>query len=306
MNLIDELRQIRTFYYLGMYNEVILEANNLPTDFQPHGQLWSLRAQIEMDPLKMAHSLPDEGSIEVRAMKLYAIYRSGDVSLKEQVVQQLSQLVQDPELVANPYLQIFGAYIFLHEKNLRDALQLSLLACGHAEEQLEKLALQALCLLQLGRWDLAEGHVQQIQQLDDDDVLGQLAQAWVGLARADESGLASAARVAAELQERVGGGSAVVHNLLGASLLSQGRHKEAFQSLKLARDWSVQHYNTVDEGTLANTLCTLFHRGGSSAATEDMLAKITAELAQVHPNADILAEQTQLEAAFDKAAAQYP
>jgi len=302
--LIDELRQIRSFYFLGMYTNVIQEAQRLPAHLQAHGNLWSIRAQIEMDPLKMAHELPDAGSIEQRALKLYAIYRSGDASLKEQVVLQLTQLMQDPDIIANAFLQIYGTYIFIHENNYRDALQLSLLNVNTAEEQLEKLSLQALCLLALNRWDLADAHLKQLQAVDDDDVLGQLVQCYVLLARGDATAITEAHTAAQELHERVGG-SAVVYTLLGSIALAGHKHKDAFQWLKQAREWSVQHLNTVRTDTLVDTMCAVYHRGGPTASTDDMLEKISAELAQFQPTATYFQEKADLEAMFDRYAAQF-
>jgi hypothetical protein len=98
-----------------------------------------------------------------------------------------------------------------------------------------RLAVQVQVLLAIDRVDLAENVAKQMQRVDDDDCLSQMATAWVNLSKRTPQGALEANSAFSELLEKFGA-SVKVLNSLAACQLALKNPQAAFAFLKKARD----------------------------------------------------------------------
>ena len=97
-------------------------------------------------------------------------------SSRENAVKQMEEVLNASD-GEDQLLYIVAATIFMHEKNYDAALR----ALNTTKPNLEVLAMQIQAYLVLDRVDLAKKTLKQMQEIDDDSVLTQLAQAWCNI-----------------------------------------------------------------------------------------------------------------------------
>jgi len=81
----------------------------------------------------------------------------------------------------NPTLQLVAAIIYYHEGNYEEAMR-----CVYQTNNLEGLAMLIQIYLRINRIDQAEKELRNMQKIDDDATITQLASAWVNLAMGGE------------------------------------------------------------------------------------------------------------------------
>eukprot|EP00639_Heterosigma_akashiwo_P008857 CAMPEP_0194596486 /NCGR_PEP_ID=MMETSP0292-20121207/25691_1 /TAXON_ID=39354 /ORGANISM="Heterosigma akashiwo, Strain CCMP2393" /LENGTH=270 /DNA_ID=CAMNT_0039456763 /DNA_START=78 /DNA_END=893 /DNA_ORIENTATION=- len=150
----DELYTLRNHFWLGNYQMALSEGAGLGR--LPNQQLkverdeFLYRSYIALGQYSVVLSeVKDNAPPQLQACRLLATYLSQPES-KEIVLMTLSEWLQDAGSMNNPTVQVAAATVYLHEGDLKKALQ-----AVHQGVTLEQLALQVQVYLRLGRADLA-------------------------------------------------------------------------------------------------------------------------------------------------------
>uniref|UniRef100_A0AAV1TKI9 Coatomer subunit epsilon n=1 Tax=Peronospora matthiolae TaxID=2874970 RepID=A0AAV1TKI9_9STRA len=190
----DELFTLKNQLWVGNYANVLSEGtllNHLSQSLRNERDVYVYRAHLALGNVSLVlQSIPDPGSetpIGLNAVKLWAMYLSGHQD-KEMLDLTLKTWLEDPRSGENPHLLLLAGQIYALENKLSDALS-TLLRGGSLEHLLYVVHLY----LQMHRLDLATKTVEEMQRIEEDSTLTQLAQAWCltlqGGDKADEATL---------------------------------------------------------------------------------------------------------------------
>lgn len=217
----------------------------------------------------------------LEALHLQAQYHSGNIS----VVPKLQTMLGDG---VSPATQLYAAQVFLIAGMKKEALQAVI-----GGRSLEQVALTALIYIQLDRLDLAQKQIKLMQQQDEDSVLTQLMQVYVGLAQGS-SKAKDALHVLQQLSEQYGG-SILLLNLTATAYLQSGQYALAEARLEQAR----QEFNAVtDADTLVNLIVAYQYQ---QKPTKDLVA----QLKRSHPNHFLVKGLEMVEGAFERESLKY-
>jgi len=293
----DGLRSVRNFFYSSLNQSAIKEAAALRSnkELAPFAEIYAARAQCAINPDVVYKSIGAGATTGLQAVKQLAMYKSATEDGKELVVQQVQEWLQSEMLKKDDTLQIIAAHIFIEENKHKEALKV----LANPGENLEKLALCVQIYLKIDRVDLAAKHVKLMQDIDDDDTLTQLAQSWLMITQGGDK-VTEASFLLQELIEKFGPSPRVL-NGLAVCQIHLRNYAQAFQHLKQARDLAVQNKEPVAAETFVNSIVCLQHlRKG-----QDVLEKITAELAAAAPGHSYLKKQQEMSVVFDTQAQLY-
>lgn len=295
----DALRSLRNYYYLGFSEKVVNEAEQLMAsnpDVEDAAEVYLYRSMLESKPQEVTKRIKQKASTALQAVKLQATYKQAtSEEEKELVLSTLKEWTEDAEVSQDLILQILAARIFFEEGMYKEAGRL---VCN-AGDNLEKMSLAVQIYLKIDRLDLASTACRQMQDLDDDDVLTQLASSWVNIASGRDK-VTEASFLLQELVEKFGPSVRVLNGLAVCQLHGKN-YMAAFQHLKQARDQALQEGQKVDNDTLVNTVVCLQHMRKS----DEILAKVTKELSEQAPNHPYLKKKEDMAALFDKQAENY-
>jgi len=146
-------------------------------------------------------------------------------------------------------LYVVAATIYMHEKNYDGALR-ALNTCESGN--LEILAMQIQAYLVLDRVDFAKKALKQMQEIDDDSVLTQLAQAWCNIAMGGEK-TKDAYFAFQELADKSKSTPLLLNGQVCA-FLAQGMLVEAEAALNEAMDIDSNNYDTLVNQVVFNQL----------------------------------------------------
>ncbi|XP_033750187.1 coatomer subunit epsilon-like [Pecten maximus] len=177
---VDELFEIRTAFFTGDYQHCINESHKLKSSNQEtkiQRDVLMYRAYLSQKKYgvcldEISSASPDE----LQAVRMYADYLSNE-SKRDSLVRDLDSKMSGSFDVSNSTFLVMAASIYYHEQNYDSALRTL-----HQSDNLECLALTIQILLKLDRVDLARKELKRMQEVDEDSVLFQLAQAWFNLA----------------------------------------------------------------------------------------------------------------------------
>ncbi|GJN01550.1 hypothetical protein PR202_ga18824 [Eleusine coracana subsp. coracana] len=179
----DQLFGLRNSFYVGAYQAAITSSQSLPAhDLSPDDLLERdallYRSYLAIGSHQLVvNEIGPSAATPLQAVKLLAVYLSGDAANKESVVSRLQELLGDPAVGSNTILRLVAGTVFMHERDYAEALK-------HTSSggTMELLALNVQIYLHMNRADHAEKQLRVMQQLDEDHTLTQLANAWVDLA----------------------------------------------------------------------------------------------------------------------------
>ncbi|CAH1796900.1 unnamed protein product [Owenia fusiformis] len=176
----DELFEIRTALYIGNYHQCITEAQKLKPnnpDVRLDRDNLMYRAYIAQKKYGVVlDEISSSSSSELQAIKTYADYLAND-NKRDRLVQELDGKMSSSVDMNNSTFLLMAASIYYHEGNIDSALRTL-----HQSESLECASLMVQCYLKIDRVDLAKKELKRMQELDEDSILTQLAQAWFNLA----------------------------------------------------------------------------------------------------------------------------
>jgi len=289
----EELVEIKTNFFIGNYQAVINEADSLNSPnslINAEKRLFVFRSNIALQNYSFVLDEVDASSpTELQIAKLLALYLSGEDCDKARAgFAEFAKKHSTSELGGQFYF-IAAATFFLHEGDLEEALR-----CALKSSWLEGKALTVQIYLAMNRFDMAEKELKQMQQIDDDSVITQIAQAWtLSSMGADKANQASF--IYEELIEKFGATSLLL-NGQAVCKIGCGQLSEAEPLLLQALEKSPNDKNTI----IALTVC--------SRHLNKPLDTINRKLKQVRSSGgtnSYLADLDHHEQTFEKAAARY-
>lgn len=288
---IDELFEVRNYFYIGNYQQCINEAQKLRKPSSPEiaiqRDIYTYRSYMAQNKfLVVLDEIHGAAPPEIVPLKLLAEYLSGK-SKKEAVVAQVDQQISAN--ANNETLILVAATIYSNENNYEAAYRVL-----HASESLEAIAFIIDILLKLDRVDLARKKLKEMQEKDDDATLTQLVQAWINIATGGEK-LQEAYYIYQELVDKYGS-TPLLLNGQAVTFIGQGKYEEAEAALQEALD---KDSNYPD--TLVNMIVLQRHVG----KTPEIANRYLSQLKDAHPEHPYIKDLKQKENDFARICQQY-
>lgn len=290
----DSVRTLRNNYYLGHYQKVIDEVKEFSSE-GPAEMAYYYKALLQLKPDQVFSNINDRAPTALQAIKLLGTYKTASDDNKELVFETLNEWLGDEILNQDQTLSLIASQIYFEEKNYKEALKLVM----NAGEDLEKFAMAVQIYLKIDRVDLAAKACAAMADIDDDDVLTQLATTWLHIAQGGNK-MREASFLLQELIEKFGKSTL----LLVSSAVVQlhlANFGEANQFLKQARATSLEAGVKVSADTLINYIVAL----QLTKRSPEIIAKISQELCDSYPGHQYSVTQREMEAMFDTHAAKY-
>ncbi|XP_060524270.1 coatomer subunit epsilon [Cylas formicarius] len=227
---VDELFDVKNYFYIGNYQQCINEAQKLRKPSTPEiaiqRDIFTYRSYIAQNKfLVVLDEIHGASPSEIEPLKILAEYLSTKGS-KENILAQLNQKI---DTTYNETLVLVAGIIFINENNYDGAYRIL-----HSLESLEAMAFIIHVLLKLDRTDLAIKKLKEMQEKDDDATLTQLAQAWVHIATGGDK-LQDAYYIYQELVDKYGS-TPLLLNGQAVTFIGQGKYEEAEAALQEALD----------------------------------------------------------------------
>ena len=306
----DSLRQVRNSFYLGLYAQTLTDATDVinAPDSSPDQQLYANiyyhRALCFTNPQQVISKVANNAHTALQVVKQYATYLT-QPEQHDVIVDQLTEWKANDMMGSDVTLTILLAHLYMSQKKYKEALQLVL----NDAEQLEKLSLCVLLFLLIDRHDLASKQLKTMTDLDDDDVLTQLASSWVLLATPTTDAQQQAKVMEAEgilqgLQETFPTSQTVL-TALAVCEMHKKSWTDAFKLLKEARR------GAGEDGLMAEVLLdsmAAVQQMGRGGETAEVVTAIRADLDKRKSGAvdeEWKELQRRREADFEKQAANY-
>ncbi|CAG9865548.1 unnamed protein product [Phyllotreta striolata] len=237
---VDELFEIKNYFYIGNYQQCINEAQKLRKPSTPEvatqRDAFTYRSYMAQNKfLVVLDEIHGASSPDIQPLKLLAEYLSGKVK-KDTVVSQIDQQILAN--AGNDALILTAATVYVNEGNLEAAYK-----ALHASENLEAYAFIIDILLKLDRVDLAKKKLKEMQDKDDDATLTQLAQAWVNVAIGGDK-LQDAYYIYQEMVDKYGS-TPLLLNGQAVTFIGQGKYEEAEAALQEALDKDANYPDTL-------------------------------------------------------------
>ncbi|KAK9451504.1 coatomer epsilon subunit-domain-containing protein [Limtongia smithiae] len=170
-----ELFTIHNLFYQGAYREVLeVSLDGFSASALTLARVYHYRAAIALgDAAAVLEELEDtEGSAALASVKAFALSKTGKVDEALEIVEELVDTASSDSTV-----QVLGAIVLYLAGKLDDAL---LLLSKH-EGNLAAVALVVQIRLAQNKLDLAAKEIQQVRKYGQDNIVVNLAEAWVNL-----------------------------------------------------------------------------------------------------------------------------
>lgn len=228
---IDELFDVKNYFYIGNYQQCINEAAKIRKPSSPEiaiqRDIFTYRSYIAQNKyLVVLDEIHGASSPEVQPLKFLAEYLQPKAN-QPGIIDQVNQKVDTT--AHNETLVLVAATIYILEGNLDGAYRYL-----HSSDSLEAMAFIVDILLKLDRVDLALKKLKEMQEKDDDATLTQLAQAWVHTAMGGDK-LQDAYYIYQELVDKYGS-TPLLLNGQAVTFIGQGKYEEAEAALQEALD----------------------------------------------------------------------
>lgn len=229
---VDELFDVKNFYYLGLYQQCINEAQKAKAtdaDKKIERDVFMYRAYICQKKYSIVLDEISKSSApaQLQAVRLFAQYLSSPD--KASSMKALNEALLGNVDVNNLMLPIIAANMYYEEKDYDSAIK-----ALHSTESLEASAVTVQCLLAIHRLDLAKKELKVMQEKDEDSTLTQLAQAWFNIYVGGDK-LQDAYYIFQEMIDK-NQSSSLLLNGQAACFMAQGKWEEAESVLQEAMD----------------------------------------------------------------------
>lgn len=272
----DSLRTVRSCFYTGLYQQCIDECQEVGSDQNVNAAVYAKRALAMIDPVKCIQSINQSAPTSHQAIKEFARYQlSKDEHERSNILDSLMDWKSNEMTGNDRTLTVICASLLIGESRFKDALPMII---GDAES-LEKLSLCVIAYLSIDRPDLAQKSLKAMTDLDDDDVLTQLASAWCLLNNnsdysSHQSKVLEAESILQGLSETFPTSPRLLA-MLAVCELHKHNYTDAFRLLRQAKDLGKEGA-VIDEELLLNSIVSVQHTG--SAKSEELIAAIRSEL----------------------------
>ncbi|GAM17002.1 hypothetical protein SAMD00019534_001770 [Acytostelium subglobosum LB1] len=289
----DELYEIKNYFYLANYQAVINEVNKRAKQLRNKADadfyLYRAYAALGDCDLVLREIKDSEQNRPLQAVRTLAAYLQSPTSNADIVLATVKQWIIDGLLQTSAQLQVIAATIYYSEGNFEEALRVL-----NKSDSLECIALQIQVYLKIDRLDLAEKRYSDMKKLDIDATPSQLAHAWIAITQGDDK-IKEALSVYEELSEKYGPTSMLLNGRATCEILLK-RFEKAENLLLLSLE-----KNPKDADTLANLIVCHMHMKKQSEVTNRYLNQLKTS-APKHP---WVASQVNAEEAFDRCKTRY-
>lgn len=285
----SDARSLRTALNLGLYSNVLSEGKNAS---DTAAKIYYYRALLETNPAEVFKQIDDRASTGLQAVKLLGTFRGAAAEQKELAFETLREWLSDEMLRKDRSLLLLGSQMYFEDNNFKEAMRL----VQSPGEDLEQWAMQVEIALKIDRLDLAAKACRAMTDIDDDDALSQLCNAWFNIF----SGQEKATEASFLLQELIDkfGPSTKVLCLQAACQIELGNFAEANNFLKTARAQALSSGGKVDAAVLINYIVSLKN-------TLKPVEKIESELRETYPKHPWVQQQAAMSTMFDEYAARF-
>ncbi|XP_022900822.2 coatomer subunit epsilon [Onthophagus taurus] len=289
---VDELFEIKNFFYIGNYQQCIKEAQELRKTSTPEVAVEKLifmyRSFIAQNKfLVVLDEIKPSSNPKLQSIKLLAEYMSNK-SKRDTIVTQLDEKLSANANIEDEMLILVAATIYQRENNLEAAYRLL-----HTIDNLEASAMIIDILLKINRLDLANSKLTEMKEKDDDATLTQLAQSWVHCA-AGKDDLRNAYYIYQDLIDKYGS-TPLLLNGQAVTYIAQGKFEEAEAALMEALDKDPNYPDT-----LVNMVVLSQHMSKSDGAK-----RYLAQLKDSHAEHPFLKDLEGKEREFERICMQY-
>lgn len=220
---IDRLFDIKNLFYLGQYQQCILEAQKLNTKFEDEKtakDVFMYRAYIAQGKASLVLSeIPERAdNPSLKAVRRLAEYQN-PVD-KQHIAKQIQMEVSEGTWPTDDTSCIIAALILNEENDPEDAMRI-LSKCN----SLETHSATVFTLLQMERVDLAAKELKKMNEIDEDATLTQLSLAWINMAMGKDK-LKDAYYIYQEMMDKYGQSPRLLI-CQSAVLILQGKYKDA-------------------------------------------------------------------------------
>uniref|UniRef100_A0A0N5BP11 Coatomer subunit epsilon n=1 Tax=Strongyloides papillosus TaxID=174720 RepID=A0A0N5BP11_STREA len=220
---IDNLFDVKNAYFLGNYQQCIQAAEKIKckTDTEEEEKnsyvYRSLMAQNKHS-LVLSEISPNTDVVSLKCLRRLAQYYSNK-NERNNIVMEIDSDVKTSD-ASNEQFCLLTALIYINESDFENALHL-LNNCSSLEGQ----ATMVQVLLKMDRVDLAMKKLKEMQEIDEDATITQLASAWVNTALGKEK-LKDAFYTYQELIDKYGGTVSLLVSQ-ASCLIQQEKYEEA-------------------------------------------------------------------------------
>lgn len=225
-----------------------------------------------------------EAPTALQAVKLLATFTSQEAN-REIALISLKAWLEDPNSANNPTLQLMAALIYSQQGDYTEALK-----AIRSGTTIELVAMNVEILLKLNRVDLAEKKLKELQTMDDESTLTQLATAWVYCGK----GGAKLQEAAYLFQEQIDkfGSTVCLLNSLAVCNMQMDRFEEAERLLVDAEGRGQSPDSLINHIACA-------HQMGKE---QSYVKRLMAQLKLMAPRHAYVLKHDALESGFDSAA----
>lgn len=296
---VDELFDVKLAFYIGAFQQCIKNCQTARLSdpalavekdaFMYRAYLAQRKFAVILDEIKP--SAP-KSLQHLRTLATYLQAPAAAEGVREAAVKKIEGELNSGDSSAGEdhLLYVVAATIFMHEKNYDAALR-ALNSAAASNNNLEVLAMQIQAYLVLDRVDFAKKALKQMQDIDDDSVLTQLAQAWCNIAMGGEKSK-DAYFAFQELADKSKSTPLLLNGQVCA-FLAQGMLVEAEAALNEAMDIDANNYDTLVNQVVFNQL------SGKDAT------RLITQLKAEKEDSGFVAEYKQKEADFERLCQNY-
>jgi len=259
---VDELFEIKNYYYIGNYQQCINEAQKLPKTANVDRDIYMYRAYIAQNKfLVVLDEIKPTSHERIQPLKMLGNYFHSSRN-RDAIVTELDQSLAGNVSVDNDILILVAAIIYCNENNYETAFRLL-----HNTENLEALSIIIDILLKIDRLDLAKKKLKEMQEKDEDATITQLAQARVNMAIGGDK-IQEAYYIYQEMVDKYGA-TPLLLNGQAVAFIAQGKYEEAAVALQEALD---KDPNYAD--TLINSIVLAYHTGKEPEVANRYLSQL--------------------------------
>ncbi|RCN49196.1 DNA/RNA non-specific endonuclease [Ancylostoma caninum] len=220
---VDRLFDIKNAFFLGHYQQCILEAQKLITKVEEEKlakDVFTYRSYIAQGKASVVLSEISErtDNPSLKAVRRLAEYQTP--SNKKRIANEVQTEVSSGTAPTDDTSCIVAALILNEESNPEDAMRIL-----SKSSSLEARSATVFTLLQMDRVDLAVKELKKMNEIDEDATLTQLALAWVNMAVGKDK-LKDAYYIYQEMMDKYGQSPQLLVSQ-SAVLILQGKYKEA-------------------------------------------------------------------------------
>uniref|UniRef100_A0A7S2XA61 Coatomer subunit epsilon n=1 Tax=Lotharella oceanica TaxID=641309 RepID=A0A7S2XA61_9EUKA len=298
MSGVHQLVSLRSYFYLGLYDQVISEAKSLGSlsgAAETARLAYVYRAHVAMGNHAIAaKEITKKSPTVLQVVQLHSTYLTAHENNKQMALEKLNEMVEDGSMAQDQLFLVVAAEMYLSGGELKEALKL--VSNGTT---LDMMGLTVQILLSIDRADLAQQHLKKMVEVDEDDTLTQLATAWVNVVQGG-SKWSEALDTYQDLQEKFGS-SILLLNSIAVCQIHQKLYSEALSTLGAARDLALKMKIKINTDTYINTMICLHHMRKAPEAIQ----RIMSDFQKTAPGHPWIKKQTEMRKAIEKSKKAY-